>query len=87
MENSIISEINIAIQISSENFEENELIKLFENANKEYELLVEKGLTKKRGYNLLSITDIHLHRLDFNFGDENAHNIRHTAMQGYTANF
>lgn len=87
MENSIINDINIAIQISMEKYIKDETIKEFEDAYKEYLILVEKGLTKMRGYNLMTITDIHLHRLNFNIIDENANNIQDPTMQVLIANF
>jgi len=34
----------------------------FEMTNQKFEELIEKGYTKKRGYNLLSATDAHLKR-------------------------
>jgi len=57
--------------------------KEIETAFKEFEVLVEKGLTKRRGYNLMSITDVHLHRLTFNTADENTDSIQHSYLSGF----
>lgn len=73
MVQSIEKEINSVIEASIKNFEGNELLVQYEDASKKFEDLVKKGLVKKRGYNLLSITESHLHRSRFNSPNDSSH--------------
>ena len=54
------------IQVISENektFLNDNLVSSYESASKEFDKLIEKGFAKRRENNLLSFTDIHLHRI------------------------
>lgn len=50
----------------NEKFVDKKQIKKFEEASKKFEELVNNGFITKRGNNLLSITDAHLHQETFN---------------------
>jgi len=52
--------IQESIKQFSEKFSQCDNIKEFENTNREFEILVKKGIVEKRGNNLFSISDLHL---------------------------
>lgn len=52
--NQITLKLKRAIIVSEDNFDKAELAK-FESASKSFEQMVEKGIAKKRGYQLASI--------------------------------
>jgi hypothetical protein len=55
-----IKELVVSFEKDNKN---DEKITAFENASKKFNELISKGLTKKRGYNLLSVVD----KQDVNF--------------------
>jgi hypothetical protein len=63
MENTLANKLMQTISENEATFENDEMTLLFENAIKDFDILVEKGFAKKRENNLLSITDMHLHRI------------------------
>ena len=54
------------IQIESIKLSDDNILRSFEKASTQFEDLVNKGLAKKRGNNLLSKGDIHLNKVSFN---------------------
>ncbi len=66
MKNIIENKLLEAINIGMTQFEGNSQIEAFEEASREFENLVKKGLVEKRGYNLMTITETHLHTTAFN---------------------
>lgn len=60
------NELQKALQIAEEKFEGDNTVKQFEKASKEFEKLVELGIAKKRGYNLMTIDKAHLQSVGFN---------------------
>ncbi|NOX47440.1 MAG: hypothetical protein GXO89_10745 [Chlorobi bacterium] len=56
METNTVIAIEDVLTKKKEDFDNETLLK-FEKASREFDILVKKGLAKKRGYNLLSITD------------------------------
>ncbi len=67
MENSIVDRLNEATEIAGAKFLDDSKLKEFEAASAAFELMVQQGLTKKRGYTLMTIMDEHLHRPLVNF--------------------
>lgn len=63
MKDLIVKKLEEVIESNSKRFVNDKRIMAFENAIKEFDLMVEKGLVKKRENNLMSITDSHLHRI------------------------
>lgn len=55
-----------AIEIAAENFGNDPGIKELEHASIEFKNLIEKGVTKNRGYNLLSRDEAFSGRIAFN---------------------
>ncbi|MBT1687216.1 hypothetical protein [Dawidia soli] len=51
---------------ATEKFENDPKIKEFEKASLEFKNLVQAGIAKERGYNLLTVEDAHLSRAHFN---------------------
>ena len=70
MESLILEQLKNAIEIASIKFGADKGLKDFEKASKEFDELIEKGIARKRGYNLLTITENHLHRINFNIQKE-----------------
>ncbi|TVR77813.1 MAG: hypothetical protein EA412_10060 [Chitinophagaceae bacterium] len=66
MKTKIDKQVEAAIKKSEIKFKGSELIDKYEDALKKFEELVDKGVAKKRGNNLISITDLHLHKSLFN---------------------
>ncbi|OQB12791.1 MAG: hypothetical protein BWY15_02085 [Firmicutes bacterium ADurb.Bin193] len=54
------------IKSESQKFKDDPKIKAFEAASHEFKHLVEQGIIKERGYNLLTVENAHLNRLQFN---------------------
>ncbi len=54
------------INIQSKARKGNKSLNGFEDANKEFDKLIEKGLVKRRGYTLKTVQGVHLNRLVFN---------------------
>jgi len=54
------------LKIEVDKYKNNSVLKDFEEASKLFDKLVEKGLAKKRGNNLLSKDDFHLKKTSFN---------------------
>ncbi len=67
METNISQQLEDIIELSSNNFLDDEITHEFELASIKFNELVENGFAHKRGYNLLSITDTHLHNIRVNF--------------------
>lgn len=66
METSIEKKLKEALVSSTEKFKNSDMLNKFKEASNEFERLVELGIVKKRGNNLISITDTHLHKLNVN---------------------
>jgi len=66
MKTKIEEELTIAIENSNKKFKDEVLLNQFEKALEEFERLVSLGIAKKRGNNLISITDTHLHKSNLN---------------------
>jgi hypothetical protein len=54
------------VEKASGKFVDDPIYKEFDKANKDFNLLVEKGITSRRGYNLISIEESKLRRFSFN---------------------
>lgn len=54
------------VRTETEKFKNDSKIKEFEKASAEFKSLIEKGLVKERGYNLLSVENAHLKGANFN---------------------
>jgi hypothetical protein len=67
MDTNILTQLEESIEISSNLFKDDTILKEFELASIQFEELVKKGLVKKRGYSLVSITDIHLFNTYVNY--------------------
>ncbi len=66
MKNELIKELEKTIKIVDNKFNKDQLLEKFENSASEFELLVKKGLIKKRGNNILSILDRNSTNITFN---------------------
>ena len=84
MEN-IVENLQQTIKKIEHSFENNSKLKEFEKASIQFEELVKKGLVQRRGYNLMSITDMHLHRLEFNITNNNINNQKVNIVTKLTA--
>lgn len=60
MASNLLQELQETIKQESTKFNGEEKLQEFEEAINIYKKLIEKGLTKKRGYNLLTIDKAHL---------------------------
>lgn len=54
------------LQTQEEKFHDDPQFKEFEKANEEFKNLIQKGIIKERGYNLLTIESAHLNDFHFN---------------------
>ena len=54
------------IETESKKYENSERVNSLKDSSKEFEILIQKGLITKRGYNLLSVEDVLLKRISFN---------------------
>jgi len=66
MEATIINELLDIIEKETTKLKDDTAVKGYEKASAEFEDLVRKGFVQKRGYNLLTIGDAHLHKVFFN---------------------
>lgn len=71
MEKTIEQKLIEAIANSNDKFKNEILLNEFEKASEQFEKLVSLGIAKKRGNNLISITDIHLHKSNLNKSEIN----------------
>ena len=66
MKKELIKELEKTIKIVDAKFNKDQLLEKFENSVFEFELLVKKGLIKKRGNNILSVLDRNSTNVTFN---------------------
>ncbi|WP_271768506.1 hypothetical protein [Aquimarina algiphila] len=66
MEKTIEENLNETIKLVEKEFSKDDITKEFEEISKEFEDLVKQGLIKKRGNNLMSLSDLHLQKTIFN---------------------
>ncbi len=66
MEKELTKELTETINMLDEKFSKDKLAEKFEKSITEFEILVEKGLIKKRGNNILSILDKNSTNISFN---------------------
>lgn len=66
METTIEKKLNEVLVSSTEKFKNSDMLIKFKEASNEFERLVDLGIVTKRGNNLISITDTHLHKLNVN---------------------
>lgn len=66
MESTIVKNIQHILEKESSKYKDDSKIKEYEKAIENYKKLIEKGLTKHRGYNLITIDKAHLKRHSFN---------------------
>ncbi len=66
MEKELTVELKKTIEMLDKKFSNDKLMGEFEKSSTEFELLVEKGLIKKRGNNALSILDRNSTNVTFN---------------------
>lgn len=66
MEKELIKELEKTIDTLDKKFSKDKLVEKFEKSTSEFEILVEKGLIKKRGNNILSILDKNSTNISFN---------------------
>ncbi len=66
MEKELTKELEKTIDMLDNKFSKDKLVEKFEESTSEFEILVEKGLIKKRGNNILSILDINTTNISFN---------------------
>ena len=66
MEKELTKELKKTIDMLDEKFSKDKLVEKFEKSTTEFEILVEKGLIKKRGNNILSILDKKSTNISFN---------------------
>lgn len=62
----IEKELIETLKVETEKFQNDPKIKEFEKANSEFKNLVQEGVTKERGYNLLTVENAHLTGVHFN---------------------
>lgn len=80
MESTIEKKVQEAVDISRTEFEGNSMLGKYEDALKKFKELVENGVIKRRGNNLISITDLHLHRSLFNSSENENFNFPSTNL-------
>lgn len=66
MEKEIIKDLENSIKQEGERLKSSETLASFEKASLEFEKLVERGIAKKRGYNLMTIETKHLSQFSIN---------------------
>lgn len=66
MNNTIEKDLKKTLNKAKKAFEKDELLSKYEEAAKKFDELVEKGIVKRRGNNLISITERHLYTSVFN---------------------
>lgn len=71
MNTTIEQELILVIENSNIKLKDEALLNQFEKASEEFEKLVSLGIAKRRGNNLISITDTHLHKSNLNKSELN----------------
>jgi hypothetical protein len=66
MEKQLTKELKKAIEILDEKFSKDKLFEKFEKSSAEFDLMVDKGLIKKRGNNSFSVLDTSSMKVTFN---------------------
>ena len=66
MATNIEKQVEKTIQEQASKFSKSKTIKDYEKAAERFEEMVKKGLTKKRGFTLMTIDNSHLHRMRIN---------------------
>jgi len=66
MEKQLTKELKKAIEILDEKFSKDKLFEKFEKSSAEFDLMVDKGLIKKRGNNSFSVLDSSSMKVTFN---------------------
>jgi hypothetical protein len=66
MEKELTKKLKKTIEMLDQKFSKDKLVEEFEKSSTEFEILVEKGLIKKRGNNALSILDRNSTKVNFN---------------------
>lgn len=66
MELEIVKSLENTLKKEGKRFENDKILLEFEQASIEFEKLVEKGIAKKRGYNLMTIEGKHLQQYFIN---------------------
>lgn len=66
MELEIINNVKTTLENESEKFKNDATLLSFEQATIEFNKLVQSGIVKKRGYNLMTIENKHLHQISLN---------------------
>lgn len=66
MEKQLTKELKKAIEILDEKFSKDKLFEKFEKSSAEFDLMVDKGLIKKRGNNSFSVLDTSSMTVTFN---------------------
>jgi hypothetical protein len=66
MEKQLTKELKKAIEILDEKFSKDKLFEKFEKSSAEFDLMVDKGLIKKRGNNSFSVLDTSSMTVNFN---------------------
>lgn len=66
MEKQLTKELKKAIEILDEKFSKDKLFEKFEKSSAEFDLMVDKGLIKKRGNNSFSLLDTGSMKVTFN---------------------
>lgn len=66
MEKQLTKELKKAIEILDEKFSKDKLFEKFEKSSAEFDLMVDKGLIKKRGNNSFSVLDTSSITVTFN---------------------
>ena len=63
---SIVDKTLLALEKTAHKYTESSQVKSFQKACISFDRLIEQGMIKKRGYNLLTIDEAHLHKQQFN---------------------
>ena len=66
MKTKIINDLKQAIVQEERRLKDDNILNSFKEASKEFDRLVEDGIVKRRGYNLITIEEKHLHRYSIN---------------------
>lgn len=66
MELEIVKSLENTLKKEGKRFENDKILLEFEQASIEFEKLVERGIAKKRGYNLMTIEGKHLQQYSIN---------------------
>ena len=66
MKTKIINDLKETIEQEERRLKDDNILNSFKEASKEFDRLVEDGIVKRRGYNLITIEEKHLHRYSIN---------------------